>query len=110
MRRMVEKIFRYHGQDMVIDRAGEKSPVRGFLQAVTGTAREKAVLQAGPLGLVSSGRYMYFGPMEPELRQGDTLVAGDKSYTVRRAETVSGTYVWGMCVEKGSEDTWGLNG
>lgn len=107
---MVEKIFGYYGQDLVIDRAGERFPVRGFFQPVTGTARQRTRLDSGALGLVPQGSYVYYGPVEPELLMGDSLELGGKRYTVRRAEVISGAYVWGICVEKGCEDTWGSNG
>lgn len=107
---MVEKIFGYYGQDMVIDRAGERSPVRGFFQTITGKAQRMTRLQPGALGVVPAGSYVYFGPLEPELALEDTLEVGGKRYTVRRAEVISGVYVWGICVEKGCEDTWGSSG
>lgn len=107
---MVEKIFHYHGQNMKIERAGERFPVRAFLQVVTGNAKQQSRLEVCPLGTVPQGRYIYTGPVCPELCQGDILLLGDKAYLVRQAETVQNTYTWAMCVEKGREDTWGVNG
>lgn len=110
MQRMIEKILNYYGRDMVISRAGEEFPVRGFLQVVTGTAKQKTQVEVCPLGTVKQGRYVYIGPLEPRLQMEDTLMLDGTVYIVRQAENVSGAYVWAMCVEKGSEDAWGVNG
>ena len=54
---------------------------------------------------------MYIGPADRAVAFGDTLEVGGKDYMVRRVEPVyygeEIAYYWGMCVEKGGEDTWG---
>ena len=44
------------------------------------------------------------------VREGDTLTLGDKTYLFRRAELYyyrnQPVYQWGLCVEKGVNDTW----
>ena len=54
---------------------------------------------------------MYIGPAEQEVAVGETLEVGGRDYMIRRGEPVyygeTGAYCWGMCVEKGGEDTWG---
>ena len=110
MRRMVEKILTCYGREMTIHRAGKTFPVRGFLQPVTGTAKQMAQMEASPLGMVPQGRYTYLGPLEPGLQVGDLVAVEERVWVVRQAQDISGAYTWAMCAEKGCEDTWGVNG
>ena len=52
------------------------------------------------------------GPIEGDVREGDTLGLGEKTYLVRRVEIYyfadAALYQWGLCVEKGVNDTWGI--
>ena len=45
-----------------------------------------------------------------QVQEGDTLTLGDKTYLFRRAELYyyhnQPVYQWGLCVEKGVNDTW----
>jgi hypothetical protein len=54
---------------------------------------------------------VYIGPAGQVIDVGETLEVGGKEYMVRRVEPVyygeEVAYFWGMCVEKGGEDTWG---
>ena len=57
----------------------------------------------------------YFGTDYADRRvvvgEGDTLTLGDKTYLLRRVEPYwyrnQAIYLWGLCVEKGVNDTWG---
>ena len=44
-------------------------------------------------------------------KEGDTLSLGDRTYLLRRVEYYyfgnQPIYQWGICVEKGVNDTWG---
>lgn len=100
---MVEKILRTHGTDMTVVRGTETFRVRGFLQPVTGKNQNMSRITVGPLGREETGQYVYIGPLEPALEPGDEI----EGRIVRRAESVSGAYVWAMCVKKGGADTWG---
>ena len=46
------------------------------------------------------------------VKEGDTLILGERSYLFRRTELYyyrnQAVYQWGMCVEKGVNDTWGI--
>lgn len=114
MRRMVEKMMFCYGRDLILTRGEEQFSLRGFLQPVTGKVERLALVRMGPLGEESRERFIYIGPVEPEVSQGDRIRAGDREYRVRSAQVIWGgdgpVYCWAMCVEKGSEDRWGLNG
>ena len=67
--------------------------------------------EATLLGEISRGQYAYLGPAEVVVQEGDTLTLGGKSYLLRRVERFyyqnQPLYLWGLCVEKGVNDTWG---
>ncbi|MBQ2921423.1 MAG: hypothetical protein IJE58_09620, partial [Oscillospiraceae bacterium] len=69
---------------------------------------ERLALQdPGPLGLQSRQRYLYIGPLEPQLRMDMELTAAGMRYAVRSAHQIRGAdgpvYSWAMCVEKGRD-------
>ena len=114
MRRMVEKILRCYGREIQVTSGSETVAVCAFLQPVTGRGQNMSQIGLGPLCTEAPGQYVYIGPVEPEIAAGDVLALDGKEYILRRAERIDGmngpAYRWGMCVEKGAEDTWGLNG
>ena len=111
MRRMVDKILSQFGSDMVLQSGGSTRTVRGLLQAVNSSSWQSIESEATLLGEISRGQYTYIGPVGTPVREGDTLTLGEKSYLVRRAEFYyygnQAVYQWGLCVEKGVNDTWG---
>ncbi len=106
MRRMVEKLLRQFGQEVTVDGI----PCRGIFQSVTGKREGLAVHSPGPLGGDSRERYVYIGPMEPELREDMVLGTAGREYLIRAVQPVHGSsgpvYQWAVCVEKGREDGW----
>ena len=109
MRRTVEKLLGQYGMDILI---GQRR-VRGLFQPVTGKLERLAEVEPGPLGTQIRNRYIYIGPLEPSPEMGQELTAAGKCYIIRAAHQVWGNdgpaYSWAMCVEKGREDSWGMN-
>ncbi len=103
MRAMVERLLGQYGMDIRV----EQRTVRALFQPVTGSVERLALQDPGPLGLQSRQRYLYIGPVEPELRMDMELTVAGKRYAVRTAHQISGndgpTYSWAMCVEKGRD-------
>ena len=66
----------------------------------------------GGLLRISRGQYAYIGPVDGAVCEGDTLKLGQKVYLFRRVELYyyenQPIYQWGLCVEKGVNDTWGI--
>ena len=96
---------------MTLFRGDSSVKVKGFFQPVQSKSWQNMTNVATPLGEVSQEQYVYIGPGETEVKQGDLLTVGGHSYVFRRTapylygdETV---YIWGLCVEKGVNDTWG---
>lgn len=111
MRRMVESILKQYGTAMTVHISGNSRRVKGFFQPVRSKSWQNMVSLDTPLGEVPRGQYVYIGPTEVTVADGDTLTVGGKSYVFRRVEPYyygdEQVYLWGLCVEKGVNDTWG---
>ena len=111
MRQMVETLLRQYGTDMTIDNGVEEKTVRGFFRAVNSSSWQSIESVATPLGEISRGQYAYIGPASVSVREGDSLLLGGREYLFRRVEPYwygsEQVYLWGLCVEKGVNDTWG---
>lgn len=110
MRRMVEKILRQYGTS--VEYRGQT--VRAFFQPVTGKLERLALAQQEVPGRENKKRYVYIGPVEPVPCEDELLDVGGTSYRIRSVQHIYGggepVYIWAMCVEKGGEDDWGMNG
>ena len=110
MQQMIGKILNTYGVSVTWKK---ETPViyRGFFQPVRSKSWQYLEGNYSPLGEVPRGQYVYIGPADRAVAFGDTLEVGGKDYMVRRVEPVyygeEIAYYWGMCVEKGGEDTWG---
>ena len=111
MRKLVESVFQKYGTDMRITSEEETITVRGFFRAVNSKSWQSMESEATLLGEISRGQYSYIGPVGVEVKEGDTIALGDKTYLFRRVEDYyygnAPVYRWGLCVEKGVNDTWG---
>ena len=103
MRNMVEKLLKQYGMEI---RVGGRA-VRALFQPVTGRLERLAVREPGPLGTESGKRYIYIGPVEPEVREDQQIRVEGQAYLVRSAQEITGNngpaYTWAMCEEKGRE-------
>ncbi len=111
MRSTVEKVFRDYGTDMQVTGAEGTKTVRGFFRAVNSKSWQSMESEATLLGEIFRGQYAYIGPAGEAVKEGDTLLLGEKTYLFRRVEPYyygnEAVYLWGLCVEKGVNDTWG---
>ena len=111
MRQTVEKLMHDYGTDMVLTGVNGSRTVRGFFRAVNSKSWQSMESEATPLGELTRGHYAYLGPADGGAAEGDTLTLGEKTYLFRRVEPYyygnSAVYQWGLCVEKGVNDTWG---
>ena len=100
-----------HGTDLTIVSGEESKTARGFFRAVNSKSWQSMESEASLLGEITRGQYVYMGPVGVAVQEGDTLVLGEKSYLFRRVEPYyygnRAIYSWGLCVEKGVNDTWG---
>ena len=111
MQAVVEKILSRYGTDMVLTSGEESKTVRAFFRAVNSKSWQSMESEATLLGEISRGQYVYMGPVDAAVKEGETLILGDRSYLFRRTELYyygnQAVYQWGLCVEKGVNDTWG---
>ena len=111
MVRMVGKILNTYGAAVTLRHAERDHAIRAFFQPVRSKSWQYLEGDYSPLGEIPRGQYVYIGPVEPAAEAGDTLTVDGKDYWLRRTELVRDgngpVYCWGMCVEKGGEDTWG---
>ena len=111
MRSMVEAVLQRHGTDLLLTRDVETKTVRGFFRAVNSKSWQSMESETTPLGEYSRGQYAYIGPAAVAVKEGDTLRLGEKEYLLRRVEPYwygkEPVCLWGLCVEKGVNDTWG---
>lgn len=112
MRAAVESVMAQYGTDLTIVSSGETKTARGFFRAVNSKSWQSMESEASLLGEITRGQYVYMGPVGVRVQEGDTLFLGEKSYLFRRVENYyygnEAVYRWGMCVEKGVNDTWGI--
>ena len=111
MKKTMETLMARWGTDMTIVSGEGIKTVRGFFRAVNSKSWQNMESVASLLGEISRGQYVYIGPVGTAVREGDTLILGRKSYLFRRVEAYyfenRPLYLWGLCVEKGVNDTWG---
>lgn len=111
MQQMVGKILNTYGMAVKLTHDGAVHDIRAFFQPVRTKSWQYLEGNYSPLGEIPRGQYVYIGPVEPMAEAGDTVEIGEKSYWLRRSELIRDAngpvYCWGMCVEKGGEDTWG---
>lgn len=110
---MIGTLLRQHGSVMTIQRGEDdaRTEVRGFFQPAQTKSWQNTSSEAMPLGMVSQGQYVYIGPADVAVSEGDTLLIGERAFSFRRVEPymyhASVIYIWGLCVEKGVDDSWG---
>lgn len=108
MRKMLEKVMDRWGTTVTLRRSGKA--FKAFLQETGSRNWQNMEKIFTPLGEVPRGQYLYLGPVEPAIAVGDVLLAGGRIFELRRSEVIyygdTPVYSWGLCVEKGGEDTW----
>ena len=111
MQKMINALLRRYGTDMILIGAEGERQVRGFFRAVNSKSWQSMESEATLLGEITRGQYTYMGPADGGAREGDALTLGEKQYLLRRVELYrfgnGPIYQWGICVEKGVNDTWG---
>ena len=111
MRKMATGIFRQYGTAMTVTNEAGEQNLQGFFQPVRSKSWQSMVNTATPLGEIPRGQYVYMGPAEVAVAIGDRLTLQGKTYLFRRVEPYyygdEVVYIWGLCVEKGVNGTWG---
>lgn len=110
MKQKVDRLMETYGTDMTITNTKGSKTARGFFRAVNSKSWQSMESEATLLGEITRGQYVYMGPMDVTVAEGDTLTVGSRSYLFRRVEPYyyrnQAIYQWGLCVEKGVNDIW----
>lgn len=110
MERYVKGILNRYGAALTVRHGGTETACRGFLRPVTGKYWQNMEHVFSDIGQVPRGQYVYLGPPEVPLEQGDRVVLEGTVYLVRRGERIllrdRCLYRWGLCIQEGAEDTW----
>lgn len=113
MKRMIDKILRQYGTPARVHHGSEVVSLRIFFQPSMSKSWDSMNPIVTPLGQLPGGQYLYIGPAEQEVAQGDLIYVDGSGYVVRRAETYyygnGPVYRWALCVRKGSDEKWNLN-
>lgn len=113
VRKMIGTLLRQHGTAMTVQngRGNTQTEVKAFLQPALTKSWQNTSVEATPLGMVSQGQYVYIGPADVAVSEGDILLVGERAFSFRRVEpymyNAGIIYIWGLCIEKGMDDSWG---
>jgi hypothetical protein len=111
MRKLMDGIFERYGMPATIQTAAGEQPIKVFFHSVNSSSWQNMERQFSPLGEVPRGQYICVLPVHVAAEPEDTLTVAEKKYLLRRIEDMAmftgDVYRWALCVEKGSEDTWG---
>lgn len=108
---MIGKILHNYGIPAVVTHEGADVTVRIFFQPSASKSWDSMNPIVGPLGQLPGGQYLYIGPAEQPITQGDRVEVDGGGYILRRCEAYRDSngpvYWWGLCVREGGEDKWG---
>lgn len=114
MRSLMDKVFARHGIDAKIQTEAGLCQSKVFFHSVNSRSWQNMERCFFPLGEIPRGQYICVFPVSVKVKAGDTVWVGSGAYQVRRVEEMltkhGPVYRWGLCVEKGGDDTWGAVG
>lgn len=106
MKEILDSILRHYGEPLQILReTGEQEAVRAFLQPVTNQSWRSMKRSIGVLGDTPMGQFLYIGPVQPTLADGDLVLKGEDRFLPRRTETLylegRALYIWALLTRCG---------
>ena len=89
MKALIESILQGYGSLVTVRDGQSARTFRALVQPVTekGWASTRKLIES--LGRVPKGQYVYIGPAEMEIKQGQTVEVRQEAYVVRRSETMA---------------------
>ncbi len=107
---LVESVLQRYGSEIQLLQGEESRVFRGFFQHTASKDWHNMEKVFSPLGQIPRGQYAVIAPARLGLQVGDVLMLGEKSYQLRRVETIlfrdEPLYSWGLCVERGARTAW----
>ena len=83
MVRMIASLLQEYGTDLTVTHGQTSKVLRGFFRAVNSKSWQSMESEANLLGEITRGQYAYIGPADGNVREGDTLVLGEKTYLLK---------------------------
>lgn len=110
MKTLVSAIMQGYGSLVTLTDGEGSRMYRAFIGPVTGKGWEATRKLFGSLGEVRKGQYIYIGPADVPLSEGQSLFVRREAYQVRRCETVflrdEAVYVWAALVKTEGDGAW----
>ena len=107
---LIESILQGYGSLVTVRDGQSARTFRALVQPVTekGWASTRKLIES--LDRVPKGQYVYIGPAEMEIKQGQTVEVRQEAYVVRRSETMAlgdeTLYVWALLTKAGGAESW----
>lgn len=103
-----------YGVPAVLEGAAGTKELKVFFHPIQSSAWQNMNREFTALGEVPNGKYLCVMPADAAASPEDTLRVYGQDYLLRKVEQMYAfgdpLCCWCLCVEKGSEDAWGLNG
>ncbi len=113
MQALMDRIFDRYGDDAVLTSSEAVQDVKVFFHSVNSRSWQNMERMFFPLGEIHRGQYICVLPISAVAEAGDTVAVHGKTYVLRRVEEMfaqgQAIYRWGLCVEKGGDDNWGIS-
>lgn len=111
MKRMIDAILSGYGSPVtILYTDGAQKQARAFVQPVTDKSWQSIRKTMLPLGEGPVGKFVYIGPAEPAIAEGDMVLYDERRFDVRRAQTLElagqALYIWGLLTPSGGDDPW----
>lgn len=110
MKTMIDRILAQYGSEMAVTHGANTQMVRAFLQPVTERSWSELRKTVQQLGQIPAERYVYIGPAEAAICDGDTVCLGERTFLVCRSEQLSvrgqALYVWALLRQREAADAW----
>lgn len=108
----IDKILKCYGTGLVLKHGQQKESFRGFLQPSRSKSLQNLEKDFSSLGQIPDGMYVLLAPANISAESGDLVLMGENAYELQRVEKMMYgdrvLYIWGLCREKGGEDTWAM--
>lgn len=110
MKTMIDRILAQYGSEMTVTHGKDAQTVRAFLQPVTEKSWSELRKTVQQLGQIPAERYVYIGPAEAAVSDGDAVCLGERTFLVCRSEQLNvhgqALYVWALLRQKEAADAW----
>lgn len=104
----IEEKIRLLGQCVLLKGTQGDQETRAIIDPVHSVSENARSISSLPDGYFPPGSYQYFGLPEADLTEVHTVVAGGKTFFLRRKERYEaageGLYWWALMIRGGSED------